>query len=44
MLQIPLPGMPTVSVFCTDKIQGGQDRVFLFRGGLANHKAHYGLS
>jgi hypothetical protein len=33
-----------VDVFCTGKIQGGQDRAFLFRGGLANYKAHYGLS
>jgi hypothetical protein len=24
--------------FCTGKIQGGQDRVFLFRGGLVNNK------
>jgi hypothetical protein len=30
MMQIPLPGVPTVGVFYTDKIQGGQDRVFLF--------------
>jgi hypothetical protein len=30
MLQIPLPGVPTVSVFYTSKIQDGQDRVFLF--------------
>jgi hypothetical protein len=33
-----------VSIFCTDKIQGGQDLVFLFRDGLMNYKAHYGLS
>jgi hypothetical protein len=26
-----------VSVFCTSKIHGGQDRVFQFRGGLANN-------
>jgi hypothetical protein len=26
----PLPGAPTVSVFCIGKIYGGQDRVFLF--------------
>jgi hypothetical protein len=32
-----------VGVFCTSKIQGGQDHVFLFRGGLANYKAHYDL-
>jgi hypothetical protein len=25
-------------------IQGGQDHVFLFRGGLVNYKAHYSLS
>jgi hypothetical protein len=30
--------------FCTDKIHGGQDRVFLFQGGLINYKAHYDLS
>jgi hypothetical protein len=24
--------------------QGGQDRMFLFQGGLANYKAHGGLS
>jgi hypothetical protein len=30
--------------FCTCKIQGDQDRAFLFRGGLMNYKAHYGLS
>jgi hypothetical protein len=29
--------------FCTSKIQHGQDRVFLSRGGLTNYKAHYGL-
>jgi hypothetical protein len=29
-LQIPLPGTPTVSVFCIGMIYGGQDRVFLF--------------
>jgi hypothetical protein len=34
-----------VSVFfCPDKIQGDQDRAFLFRGGLTNNKAHYDLS
>jgi hypothetical protein len=27
MLQTPLPDAPTISVFGTDKIQGGQDRV-----------------
>jgi hypothetical protein len=31
-------------VFCTGKIQGGQDRVFLFWGGLVNYKTHYGCS
>jgi hypothetical protein len=30
--------------FCTSKIQGGQDRAFLFQCGLANYKAHYNLS
>jgi hypothetical protein len=30
--------------FCTGRIQGGQDCVFLFRGGLVNYKTHYGLS
>jgi hypothetical protein len=30
VLQIPLPGTPTDGVFCTNKIQGGQDHVFLF--------------
>jgi hypothetical protein len=30
--------------FCIGKIQGSQDRAFLFRGGLTNNKAHYGLS
>jgi hypothetical protein len=33
-----------VGVFCTGKIQDGQGHAFLFRGGLANYKAHYGLS
>jgi hypothetical protein len=33
-----------VVVFCTSKIQGGQDRAFLFWGGLVNYKAHYLLS
>jgi hypothetical protein len=33
-----------VSVFCTVKIQGGQDHEFMFRGGHANYKAHYVLS
>jgi hypothetical protein len=37
-------GSHLVGVFCTGKIQGGQDHVFLFSGGLANFKAHYGLS
>jgi hypothetical protein len=44
MLQVPLPGMPTVDVFCTDKIQGGQDRAFQFLGGLVNVVAHKDLS
>jgi hypothetical protein len=30
MLQIPLPGMPTVGVFSTGKIKGSQDCAFLF--------------
>jgi hypothetical protein len=29
-----------VIVFCIDKIQGGQDRAFLFRCNLVNYKAH----
>jgi hypothetical protein len=44
MLQIRFPGASTVDVFCTGKIQGGQDHVFLFLGGLVNYKAHNGLS
>jgi hypothetical protein len=44
MLQIPLPGTQTVSVFCTGKLWGGQDRTLQFRGGLANYEAHYDLS
>jgi hypothetical protein len=37
---------PTVpaGVFYTGKIHGGQDRVFLFRGGITNYKIHYSLS
>jgi hypothetical protein len=38
MLQIPLPGAPTVGVFCTGKIYGGQDHAFLFRDGLTNYE------
>jgi hypothetical protein len=38
MLQIPLSGVPTIGVFYTGKIQGGQDRTFLFRDGLANYE------
>jgi hypothetical protein len=34
----------SVSVFFTVKIQGCQDRAFLFLGGLTNYKAQYGLS
>jgi hypothetical protein len=34
--------MKYVGVFYTSKILGGQDHVFLFRGGLANNKSHYG--
>jgi hypothetical protein len=33
-----------VGVFCTGKIQGGQDHAFQFRGGLVNYKAHDDLS
>jgi hypothetical protein len=44
MLQIPFLGLPTISVFCTSKIHGGQDHTFLFQGGLVNYKAQYGLS
>jgi hypothetical protein len=33
-----------VVVFCTDKIQGGQYRVFQFQGGLVNYKSHGNLS
>jgi hypothetical protein len=29
-VQILLPGVPTVGVFCIDKMQGGQDHTFLF--------------
>jgi hypothetical protein len=32
-----------VSVFCTGKIQGGQDHMFLFRDSLANYYTHYDL-
>jgi hypothetical protein len=35
---------PFVGVFCTGKIQGGQDRAFQFRGALANYKARGDLS
>jgi hypothetical protein len=44
MLEVSLPGMPTVGVFGTGKLWGGQDRAFQFHGGLANYKAHYLLS
>jgi hypothetical protein len=44
MLQIPVPGALTIGVFCTSKIYGGQDSVFLFRCDLANYKAYYGFS
>jgi hypothetical protein len=30
--------------FCTGKNQGGQDRAFQFRCGLANYIVHYDLS
>jgi hypothetical protein len=33
-----------VGVFCTGKIQGGQDHAFLFHGGLVSYRAHYVLS
>jgi hypothetical protein len=33
-----------VSVFCTGKIHGGQDRAFQFRGGLVNNEAHSDVS
>jgi hypothetical protein len=36
--------MPTVDVFCTGKLWGGQDRAFQFQGGFANYEAHYDLS
>jgi hypothetical protein len=44
MLQIPLPGVPTVGVFCISMVQGGQERVFQFHGCPAKYKAHYSLS
>jgi hypothetical protein len=40
----PYLGMLTVSVFGTGKIQGGQDRTFLFPGGLVKYKVHYLIS
>jgi hypothetical protein len=43
-LQIPLPGVTTVGVFCISKIQGGQDPVFQFHGGLTNNEAYSDLS
>jgi hypothetical protein len=30
MLQMPFPVVPTICVYCTGKIQGGQDRAFEF--------------
>jgi hypothetical protein len=33
-----------VGVFCTSKLWGGQDRMFEFRGGLANYELYYDLS
>jgi hypothetical protein len=33
-----------VGVFCTRKIQSGQDCTFLFQDGLANYKEHYSSS
>jgi hypothetical protein len=35
---------PYVGVFHTGKIQGGQDHVFQFRGGLVNNEAPNDLS
>jgi hypothetical protein len=43
-MQIPLPGVPTINVFYTGKIQGGQDHAFQFQGSLANYKAYGDLS
>jgi hypothetical protein len=43
-LQIPSLSVPTGGVFCTGKVQVNQDHTFMFRGGLMNYKAHYGLS
>jgi hypothetical protein len=34
----------SVGVFLHWQEQDGQDRVFQFRGGLTNYKAHYDLS
>jgi hypothetical protein len=43
-LPVPFEINNRVGVFCTSKIQGGQDHMFLFRGSLVNYKAYYGLS
>jgi hypothetical protein len=43
-LQIHIPGAPTISVFYTSKLRGGQDHTFQFWGGLVNYEAHYDLS
>jgi hypothetical protein len=40
----PLPGAPTICIFCAGKLWGGQDHAFQFRGGLVNNEAHYDLS
>jgi hypothetical protein len=40
-LNLPLD---LVSVFCTGKLRGGQDRAPQFQCGLANYEAHYDLS
>jgi hypothetical protein len=44
MLQIHLPGTPTVGVFCTDKQQGLQDRMILVLRWSLKQQAHKNLS
>jgi hypothetical protein len=44
MLQFFLNGTPTIGVFYTSKIQGGQDRTFQFQAGLVNNKVHNDIS
>jgi hypothetical protein len=34
----------SVSIFCIDQIQGGQDPALQFRGGLVNNEAYNDLS